>query len=130
MRRSQRVQDSLDHRPPVEVITIVSSDDGSPPQQSATTASHQDETIEQRMRRRNLSLERIIGAVKSDTGVLLVVKWRGLTELEKISLSDSRKLFPQQVLDFMFQRVKWTGQSGSISNRKRGRPSLSQPTNR
>lgn len=77
------------------------------PQIHSTTNTLPDDPLRDRITKRKLILENIIGAVNTNEDILLVVKWKGLAEIEKISLNDLRKYFCQDVLDFMLDKIKW-----------------------
>lgn len=65
------------------------------------------EHIRQLATRRKLVLDQIMGAINAKDGVDFVVKWKGLEHLERVPLDNMRVLFPQEVLDYMCQKIKW-----------------------
>lgn len=64
-------------------------------------------SLKARLKQRKLHLEKIIGAFRLDEQVYFVVKWKGLIQPERVALTDLRLLFPDQVLDYMCQKIKW-----------------------
>lgn len=68
-----------------------------------------------RAKQRRLALGEIVGAVNEENRVDFIVKWKGLRELERVPLKHMRVLFPQQVVDFMYQRVKWTNKKRLVA---------------
>lgn len=58
------------------------------------------------IKKRQLKLERIIGALKGPT-THLVVKWIGVDGHERVSIEVIRKHFPQQLIDFMLAKIRW-----------------------
>jgi hypothetical protein len=68
------------------------------------------ESIRKRATRRQLTVERIVGAVNDAGKVDFVVKWKGLERFERVPMNDMKELFPIQVLDFMYPRIKWLNQ--------------------
>lgn len=79
------------------------------------------ESLLERVKRRKLALEKIVGAIKPKSDLVeFVIKWEGLNRLERMSLKELKILFPDKLIEFMCQRIKWRGITGS--GRPRGRP--------
>lgn len=58
--------------------------------------------------RKKLRLKEIVGPVRDDKGeIYLIVKWHGLSELEKVPLPVLRKHYCQDLVDFLLEKVKW-----------------------
>lgn len=60
-----------------------------------------------KIRERKLKLKEIVGAVNAEQ-LLLIVKWHGLPDLEKVPLKVLRNFYCQEILDFLIQKIKWT----------------------
>lgn len=131
LRRSARCK-----KPPIEIITLGDSSDTasnleanplntkhpSPPNnvQSplalSSSSSSSDtaevtrpiEFYEQKLQDRKLILENIVAALKVENEMHLLVKWRGLKELERVPLGMIRRFYCQNVLDFLLEHLKWT----------------------
>lgn len=74
--------------------------------------SDTEQAFEQIRRKRKLRLKEIIGAVR-DKDILLVVKWHGIANLEKVPLSILRRFHSQEILDYFLERVKWSPSTSS-----------------
>jgi len=78
-----------------------------PPKPSSP--SHSVEDTIGRLIQRKLVLEKIIGAIRnSNNRVEFIVKWKGLSRLERISIGDLKILFPDRLIEFMCERIKWS----------------------
>lgn len=55
---------------------------------------------------RKLSLEEIVGFVK-DREMFVMVKWRGLNNLEKVPVRVMRRYFCNDILEFFLGKIKW-----------------------
>lgn len=71
-------------------------------------AKESHETMTERVKRRRLILEKIVGSVRTPSNTIdYIVKWKGLKQLERISLSDLRILFPAELVDYMCSQIRW-----------------------
>lgn len=79
------------------------------------TQNHLDESSSQPLKearnvinKRKLKLSQIIAAVNGGEGhITLVVRWHGVEEPEKIPLVILRYDYPQEVIDFLLNHLKW-----------------------
>lgn len=58
------------------------------------------------LKARKLLLKEIVGAIKGDD-ILLIVKWHGIANLEKVPIDVVRKFYCQDVLDFLLANLHW-----------------------
>lgn len=73
---------------------------------SCSEASIIDDACETKIAQRKLKLKEIVGVV-NDKEMLLVVKWHGIDNLEKVPLTTMRRFFCNDILEFFLQKIKW-----------------------
>lgn len=73
---------------------------------SCSEASIIDTACEKKIHDRKLKLKEIIGVV-NDKEIFLVVKWHGISKLEKVPLNIMRRFFCNDILEFFLQKLKW-----------------------
>lgn len=73
---------------------------------SCSEASVVDDVCERTIIQRKLKLKEIVGVV-NDKDILLVVKWHGVNNLEKVPLKTMRRFFCNDILEFFLQKIKW-----------------------
>lgn len=65
------------------------------------------ESWEHDIKERKLLLKEIVGAVNGGEEIVLIVKWHGISGLEKVPLQVLRRFHCQDILDFLLQKIKW-----------------------
>lgn len=76
-----------------------------PPQQLCESSCS--EMDEAKISERKLKLKHIVGAVNGNP-IHLIVKWHGVSELERVPLQVLRTLYCQEILDFLIEKIRWT----------------------
>jgi hypothetical protein len=71
------------------------------------------ESAKQRATKRRLVLDKIVGAVKDESNIDFLVQWKGLEQSERVPLRDMRILFPKEILDYMYEKIKFKEKVGS-----------------
>lgn len=51
--------------------------------------------------------EKVVGAVASDEGILILMKWKNKPEKDYIPASITNKTWPQLVINYYQQRIRW-----------------------
>lgn len=104
-RQTSSVHKSLNFHPRAK------SPDVDPNFEPETSCSEQDlsdtDAHEELRRKRKLKLKEIIGSVKDGKEILLVVKWHGIADLEKVPLSVLRRFHSQEIIDYLLDKIKW-----------------------
>lgn len=65
------------------------------------------EMDEDKIKERKLRLSEILGAQNGEP-IHLIVKWHGVREPERVPLKVLRKVYCQEILDFLIKKIKWT----------------------
>lgn len=73
---------------------------------SCSEASIIDTACEKKIHDRKLKLKEILGVV-NDKEIFLVVKWHGISKVEKVPLNIMRRFFCNEILEFFLQKIKW-----------------------
>lgn len=113
MTQSQKIK--LGGKKPIPILTLrpprAETPDVDPDFQPESSCSEQElsdvDDYDELRKRRKLKLKEIIGAVK-DKDILLVVKWHGICNLEKVPLSILRRFHSQEIIDYFLDKIRWS----------------------
>ena len=66
------------------------------------------ESLEERVRKRRFVVDKIIGAIRPKDGIVeFVIRCKGLTQLQRMSLDELKVICPSKLVEFMCGCIRW-----------------------